>query len=172
MKRCGVCSVMLPVGRFRVQSQRNRRSAKIETYLSRNCRRCEQERVDHYRKYTPSGVAAEIYRRLKCRSKAQGLQFDLTKAWIVEQLDSQKYCCALTGIEMACSVTGRAGATEGYQWNSISADQINSHCGYTKANVRFVLNIVNLFKHSGDDARMYFIAEALLRQRAKREEAS
>jgi len=53
----------------------------------------------------------------------------------------------------------------GFAWNSLSCDRINPRGGYTKRNVRFVLNIMNLFHNDGPDSRMYRLAEAFLRHR-------
>lgn len=50
-------------------------------------------------------------------------------------------------------------------WDSISIDKINPKLGYIKSNVRFVLNIINLFKHKGTDEYMYMLAEKLLENR-------
>ena len=48
---------------------------------------------------------------------------------------------------------------------SISVDRIDPGGGYTKDNVRFVLNQVNVFRQNGPDDRMYEIAAALLDHR-------
>lgn len=55
----------------------------------------------------------------------------------------------------------------GFNWNSISIDRIKHDGGYTKNNVRFVLNQVNIFRQNGPDERMYDIAEALIRNRKR-----
>jgi hypothetical protein len=54
---------------------------------------------------------------------------------------------------------------QGFHLDSISIDRINHTSGYTKDNIRFVLNQVNVFRSNGSDERMYKIAEALLKNR-------
>lgn len=51
---------------------------------------------------------------------------------------------------------------EGFQWDSLSTDRINPKGGYTKDNVRFVLNQVNIFRQDHSDKQMYMLAQALL----------
>lgn len=157
-KRCQTCREYKPLASFRVKK-------KITgPYLSWYCKPCEKDHVDHYRRFTKAGAAAEITRRLKYRSRESGLPYDLTKQWIVEQLERQEWKCALTGLPLHWQrVKGERG--RGYQWDSVSVDRIDAGGPYTKQNVRFVLNIVNLFRNDGGDARMYAVAEALLRYR-------
>jgi hypothetical protein len=56
---------------------------------------------------------------------------------------------------------------QGFHLDSISIDRINHKGGYTKDNIRVVLNQVNIFRSNGSDERMYKIAKALLEYRSE-----
>lgn len=152
---------MLPVEDFR---RRNDSSKKDASWINSVCRKCEQAGVEQYRTMTKEGFVAEIVRRKKNTSRALGVLFDLTPEWVREQLDAQDWKCALTGLPL-CTLKVAGEKRSGYRWDSISVDRVRPKGGYTKNNVRFILNVVNLFKSDGDDDRMYMIAEALIARR-------
>ena len=78
--------------------------------------------------------AADMYRRLKKRSKRYGVQFDLDLAWFQTRLDLGT--CEITGLTFDFSHGER-------QPYGPSVDRIQAGGGYTKANCRMVLRAVN-----------------------------
>jgi hypothetical protein len=92
----------------------------------------------------------------KQRAKAKNIPFDLTFDWGKATWTG---FCALTKIPFA----DRSEATSGMF--SPSLDRVIPEKGYVQDNCRFVLLCVNTFKNDGTDAAMYFIAEALLKNR-------
>lgn len=93
----------------------------------------------------------------KQRATKFGIKFDLDSAWCKAQYTGY---CALTGIAFSYS-----GIKRGPKMYAPSIDRINPAKGYTKHNCRIVLVAVNFLKHSGTDADMYRIAEALINHR-------
>jgi hypothetical protein len=159
----GICGEMLPLSRFR-----NRRDFSSKGHwVNSVCRKCEAAGIEQYRTMTKEGIVAELFRRKKSLCRVNHWPFDLTKEWLREQLDKQEWKCALTGIPFrALKVAGEK--RSGYRWDSVSLDRVDPRLGYVQSNVRFILNVINLFKNDGDDKRMYMLAEALLRQRRTR----
>jgi hypothetical protein len=162
-KICINCNLIKSIKDFRIKKKNNKKKNIIELYKTNICKKCEQKGVADYRKFTPEGRAAEIVRRTKSFCKTHNLPFDLDKDWVLLTLESQKWKCALTGIEMS-----KNSANNGFAWNSLSIDRIDAKKGYVKENVRFILNIVNLFRNDGNDDRMYLIAQALLDYRKEK----
>lgn len=162
-KFCINCDLIKSIKDFRSRKRFNKKKNKVENQIMTWCKQCEQKGVADYRKFTPEGRAAEIVRRTKSFCKTHNLPFDLDKDWILLTLESQKWKCALTGIEMT-----KNSANSGFAWNSLSIDRIDAKKGYVKENVRFILNIVNLFRNDGNDDRMYLIAQALLDYRKEK----
>jgi hypothetical protein len=157
-KRCNNCNHMKDVASFRTR----RRGG---NWLNSVCRICEQNNVLHYRTMTPEGVVAEILRRKKHLCKKENLPFDLTKDYLLERLVKIDWKCELTRLPMRSVKSNIDEKYQGFQLDSISLDRIKHDGGYTKDNVRFVLNQVNIFRSNGDDDRMYKIAEALVANR-------
>lgn len=151
---CKYCRKELSIGHFRnrLDKRDNRKR------LDNACIQCASDRVEDYRK-TDRGIAAEIVRRTKHICKKNGLPFDLDKCWVFQKLNSIDWNCELTGLPMIKNTIG------GFTLNSISVDRIRPGQGYTKDNIRFVLNQVNIFRQNGTDAQMYMISEALLKYR-------
>ena len=110
------------------------------------------------------GIARDIVYRKKTVCKKENMPFDLTPEWVLYRLNEIEWKCELTGLPMKSNRDGTKSRGEKYEfcWNSISVDRIIPHKGYTKNNVRFVLNQINAFKTDGDDDRMCMIAKALL----------
>lgn len=93
----------------------------------------------------------------KGRAKARRLPFDLTPEW-----GQQRWTgfCELTKIPFS---PRRDSSSSIF---SPSIDRIEPAKGYTQNNCRFVLLGVNGLKHDGTDEAMYFVAAALLSNRA------
>lgn len=159
-KRCNSCLEMISIDNFRTR----RRSG---SWLNSICRSCEQRRVEHYRTMTPEGIVSEIVRRKKSYCKKNNLEFNLTKEFILDRLNDIEWKCELTGLPMRSVKNDLNEKYKGFHLDSISLDRIDHSGGYTKENVRFVLNQVNVFRSNGDDDRMYKIAEALVKNRKK-----
>lgn len=165
-KRCHSCKRMLNIDLYRVRSSRYTRKGRrvSDSWINNVCRECESAGIDQYRTKTKLGVAAEIVRRTKSKCAALSLPFDLDRAWVLRQLDEQKWACALTRIPFNWKRVEGA-RRRGFSWDAVSVDRIQHKRGYTKGNVRFILNAVNLFRNDGSDVRMYAIAAALLQCR-------
>ncbi len=163
-KICFKCRDMLDVKLFRVREKKRGRGK--GKYINNICKECEHKSVEDYRR-TDRGIAAEIVRRTKYNCKVRSLPFDLDKDWVFERLNSIGWKCELTGLPM--NPKGLE-MRSGFQWDSISTDRINPKGGYTKDNVRFILNQINVFRQDHPDEQMYMLAEALIDYRSKNAE--
>ena len=160
-KYCRQCNELFDLSCFRIKGNNSK------GYWEDNiCKTCDFKKVKDYR-LTDKGIAAEIVRRTKYTSKKEGLSFDLDKEWVLNKLNSIDWKCELTGLLMVKKRDNLSHNNTGFQWNSISIDKIKPELGYTKQNVRFVLNQINCFKQDGDDDRLYMLAEALIKFRKK-----
>lgn len=161
-KICFACNEMLDVTFFRIKEKKTGRGK--GKYITNICKQCEQNQVAEYRK-TDRGIAAEIVRRTKSVSKIESLLFDLDKDWVFEKLNQIEWRCELTGLPFNLIKNGGEHRRTGFQWDSLSIDKIVPSKGYTKNNVRFILNQLNMFKQDGDDERMFMLAKALLEKK-------
>jgi dUTP pyrophosphatase len=75
----------------------------------------------------------------KSRAKKKQIDFDLTYEFLVDLYNKQNKKCYYSGLELSLD------NTHGY--NIISLDRVDSTKGYTKDNVVFCLNCINLFKN-------------------------
>lgn len=73
-------------------------------------------------------------------AKQRGLAFDLSEADIDEALESQGYCCAITG---AAFSTAKVEGMRIRPWLP-SIDRIDSSSGYLRGNIRIVCGFVNI----------------------------
>lgn len=158
-KKCNSCNIMQSKSNFRL------RKSGSGHYINSLCKKCEQEKVVQYRTMTPEGIVAEIIRRKKHDCKKHNLPFDLTKKYVLSRLNEIDWRCELTGLPMRAIKSTLDEKYQGFHLDSLSLDRINHKGGYTKDNVRFVLNQVNIFRSNGSDDRMFKIAEALFKKK-------
>lgn len=158
-KICFACKEMLDVENFRIKEKKTGRGK--GKYINNICRPCDQLKVEEYR-LTDIGIAAEIARKHKYVCKIEKLPYDLDKHWVLEKLNSIGWKCELTGLSFKIKQSTTDAKVYGFQWNSISMDRIIPKSGYTKDNVRFVLNQINVFRQNHSDEQMYMLAQALL----------
>jgi len=158
-KRCKICEMMLSLDNFRLKG--NHQKGFFENNI---CRTCDASKIKDYR-LTDKGIAAEIVRRTKHISKKKKLDFNLDVSWVYQRLLDIDWKCELTKLPMRKNREKVNHKHEGFMWDSISIDKIDPKLGYVKDNVRFISNIINLFKHKGTDAHMYMLAENLLLNR-------
>lgn len=163
-KLCFQCRDMIDIEQFRIKEKKHGRSK--GKYRNNICITCEGHKVAEYRR-TDRGIAAEIARRTKSKCKKLILPYDLDKDWILDKLNTIEWKCELTRLPMNLRTETRSG----FQWDSISTDRINPKGGYTKDNVRFILNQVNVFRQDHPDDQMYMIAKALLDRKKENEQA-
>lgn len=155
-KICFKCKNMLEVKLFRIREKKQGRGK--GKYINNICRKCEHLMVEDYRR-TECGVAAEIVRRTKYVCKKEKLPFDLDKEWVLNRLNSISWKCELTGLSMSPKGFSKS---SGFKWDSISTDRLDPSGGYTKSNIRFILNQINVFRQNHSDDQMYMLAQALL----------
>jgi hypothetical protein len=161
-KYCKQCNSVKLKEDFRLRHKRAKKDQHNESYRDTICSKCSNENVDKYRR-SKEGAIAEAYRRTRDRARDKGLEFDLDKTWIREQLEAQSWKCKLTGIDLNYS---REGIATGFRsLYSVSADRINSSKGYTKDNVRFVCNWINVALQNGTDDAFEELAIRFLENR-------
>lgn len=108
-----------------------------KNYYEENKTSILQYQKEYY--YSDNGKLNSIYNTAKRRAKKLGIDFDLTKEWITEQITKQDNCCALTKIPFMIE------QTKNYiNPFAPSLDRINSNKGYTINNVRIVCVALNL----------------------------
>jgi hypothetical protein len=161
-KTCTKCDQELLYDSFRI------RKDGYCNYYNSLCKKCEYKEYNNYVKRTEKGIASNIFSRKKYDSKSKNLDFDLDTDWIVDKLKKINWKCELTQIPFDTFRNDDEKKT-GFNSHSISVDRINPKKGYTKDNVRFILNQVNVFKQNGTDEQMYELAEALIKNRKKNE---
>lgn len=159
-KKCNSCHQMKLKSEFRYRKGH---------WVNSVCKQCEAEKTLQYRTMTPEGVVAEILRRKRHTCSKYNLSFDLTKEFLLGRLNSIDWRCELTGLPLRAIKTSLDEKYQGFHLDSISLDRIDHKGGYTKNNIRIVLNQVNIFRSSGSDERMYKIAEALIRHKKEKQ---
>lgn len=117
------------------------------------------ERTDRIRKKSLQYYYDHLIDRrlfsVRHRAETLGLPYDLDKEWY------------LSGIEKGCAMTGipfelNHGLNHGRSAKHPSIDRIDSKKGYTKANCRMVLNIMNFWKLDYVDDQLYEVAKAFV----------
>lgn len=153
---CKICLKELNLIDFRIKNDKRDNKKRLDNI----CKPCSAANNSEYWR-TDKGISAHIVVRTKYFCKKNKLPFDLDKKWVLDKLNNINWKCELTGLPMKKNAKG------GFVLDSISVDRIKPGQGYTKDNIRFVLNQVNIFRQNGDDNNMYKIAQALLDYRGK-----
>lgn len=110
---------------------------------------------------TLRGRAGVLCRSAKRTAKNLGLEFDLTKEWILEKLKIGK--CEVTGIEFDLTNRGKGKKGAGnVQKYAPSLDREDPCKGYTTSNVRLVVWLYNVGKSTYTHQDLVEFAHALL----------
>lgn len=104
---------------------------------------------------TVGGRASQILRSIKYRAKKNGLEFDLTREWVIEKLSGR---CEFTGKRFI--ITGNGDTLRG-PW-SPSVDKIDVTRGYTIDNCRMVVLAFNQARSNWGDESVRELARAIL----------
>jgi hypothetical protein len=81
----------------------------------------------------------QCLRSARNRKNRRHMEFDLTIDWLLDEVEKQNFCCALTGIEFFAAHRSN-GAKNPY---TPSIDRIDPKRGYTRDNVRIVCFAIN-----------------------------
>lgn len=122
--------------------------------------RLERSRVAYHRdKLEPKLIAKSLWGGAKRRARNEGLEFTLTKEWVMRLV-----------VGGVCEVSGiRFEPGNGIHHPlSPSIDRIDRGYGYTEENSRLVIWAVNNLKGTGDDNTMWKVVEAMISNRNKR----
>jgi len=107
--------------------------------------------------HSEAGKLNSMFNTAKKRAEKKNIEFNLTKEWISQQLEKQKYCCILTNIPLIFN------ETENYiNPYAPSLDRIDSNQGYTKDNVRIVCAAINLSLNEFGEDTFRKICEAYI----------
>jgi hypothetical protein len=105
-------------------------------------------------------VSAKLLANTQVRARRRGLSCDLTVPGIVQMLEDQHYCCAISGLPFDLAwAKGRDLFRNPY---APSIDRKQSKQGYTAANCRLVLSAINYGMNEwGEDVYLTIAAAAV-----------
>jgi hypothetical protein len=164
MKICSKCKVEKKLTEFN-------RTKTNKDGLSYLCRECNLEQSRKYRKAnkdkyyndqqrkreTKPVFLSQLLYNAKTRAVKKNIEFDLTKEFLEELLDSSEMKCSVTGLEMNLECHSRKKANP----FKCSIDRIDSSRGYLQDNVRFVCWAVNQMKADRTDEELKFWVESI-----------
>lgn len=129
--------------------------AQQKTYYKKNKKNVLRYQKEYY--YSVNGKINSMYNTSKRRAKKKNMPFDLTKEWIIQQLETQNHLCALTQLPFLFEETEN-------QLNPYapSLDRIDPNKGYTQDNVRIVCSIINLSLNEFGEETFKKICESYL----------
>jgi len=153
-KRCSRCRLKKSVFEFSknrrqvdgLQSQCKECSALSQgEHRARDAGRAKANDVKSFSKYylTSNGRATFMLGNARARARRLGLEFSLTKEWLLEKLSHGR--CEATGLPFDIS-TGYGKGGSGLNSFSPSLDRVDAFGGYTPDNVQVVVLIYNRAK--------------------------
>lgn len=110
------------------------------------CKKCRASNRD---------VSKEMIRNTRSRAKRKGLEFNLTREYIVELNKAQDGKCVYTGIELDWEVGNYPGKQRVCTPERASVDRIDPNKGYTVDNIQLVCDFVNRIKAWYSDGDIY-----------------
>lgn len=141
-KKCSKCKRIKPLNGFHggVDTLDGKR---------KSCKECvNKERRDRYHEkdkfnyHTANGKMTPALANAKYRAKKKGIDFDITRDYIIEVWNSQDGRCAITKEKFQLDCTDR------YSTNSAHLDRIDSSKGYIKGNIQWIIGWVNIMKNN------------------------
>jgi hypothetical protein len=145
--------------RERYHRDPDKHRAASRAYREKDPERFSAMRAANYQKLRNSTPWLSLIYTAKDRAKAKRLDFDLTPEWAMSIWTGR---CAVTDLPFSIGLRGT-----GPKRMSPSIDRIDSACGYTQNNCRFILHAVNALKQDGTDEDMLFVAESIVRMLKK-----
>lgn len=178
LKWCNVCKTYKPADEFGTYVRHRPRHDR-PTYsrkgnppvpgsvvVESSCRPCRRARVrkgyddrQSKRGVGESGLAAfvaTIINRIRGRSKANGIPFDLSVPWVVEQYALQGGICPITGLVITYDPRLPRQST------NLSVDRIASGGPYTRENCRLVTRIGNTIRWQMTDAELLVLCRGVV----------
>lgn len=152
LRKCSVCKLEAKSEEDLILFRKSRLSKFGRINL---CNKCARERNNENRQKRWMHYFYEI-KRGKCRR--DGVLFNLTENYIRKLWNNQQGLCALTKIKMAKPYSREDKDFIG------SLDRINPRTGYTKGNIRWVINYVNALRGSKGDEFLYRVAKAIVEE--------
>lgn len=125
---CGDCKKELPTTMF------HKDSSKKGHYSL--CKSCKAKHRD---------LLQEMLSSARYRAKQRGLEYDLTKDFIISLNEKQGGKCIYTGVTLNWNIVP-CGKQRVCPPDRVSIDRIDSALGYTRDNVQLVTNTINCFK--------------------------
>lgn len=120
----------------------------LRTGKSVCCRSCS--------KYLGIGdLSSTFFSRIKEGAKARNIKMDITIEYAFNLLKSQKYKCALSGLNLIMSKTFSQDKIDCENSTTASLDRINSNLGYIEGNIQWIHKDINIMKNNYDEK--YFI---------------
>lgn len=129
-----------------------------KTRRERDNRLKEEERVDMCK-----GAIASKLQDVRRRCKKKGWKYELSKEWLIAELESQGYKCSLTGRKLQYY-------TDGFKRNPwcMSIDRIDSDVGYIPTNCRVVCYAVNAAMNEWGESVLAEIANKYITHQNRR----
>lgn len=109
---------------------------------------------------TVEGRAARMFSACRARCKHSGIEFNLTKEWILNKLIAGK--CEATGIPFDLSLPPRKERGSRTRAFAPSLDRVQCGAGYTTDNVRVTVFIFNVAKSDFSDTELLTLANAIV----------
>jgi hypothetical protein len=125
----------------RAYYQRHRERLSAEETARRRVRGPEENRRRSLKdRSTPRGFLLGLACAARQRSVKRGIEFSITRDYLVRLFEEQEGCCALTGQPMTMVVG------QGRVRTNISVDRIDAARGYVEGNLQLVCDHVNRAK--------------------------
>lgn len=106
----------------------------------------------------PNGRTSQLLRSIKLRTKKAGMEFDLTRDWILSRVERGR--CEATGLTFVLTGDEERGRLRS-PW-SPSIDRLDTTRGYTQDNCRMVVLAFNTARSDWGDGVVMKMARALL----------
>ena len=123
---------------------RNREKLLAMETARRSTPEAKAKRVEYYAEYY-SYLDKWLSKKLNQARRRKGVFCDLQIEDLVQLWHEQEGACALTGVELTREVG------QGRKTTTASLDRIDPRLGYTKGNVRFLCDAVNVMKSAMTD---------------------
>lgn len=143
-KECRDCHTLKPLSEYHAsQSTTDDRRSDCKD-CSNKKRRKQYHSSDKFKYHTADGKMTPALANAKYRAKKKGLEFDITRDYIISLWNEQDGRCKITNEKFKLDSNSK------YSKDGAHLDRIDSSKGYVKGNVQWIIGWVNLMKSSYD----------------------
>lgn len=159
-KICTSCKKNLPIEKYRLCNQKDRKTLKTYSHYPSKCQDCENNYYREQSRWKAKNDIEYCIRKRLTRYKNNNLLFDLDAPYLINLYYQQNAKCYYTNAELDYRTVEMKDFHK-----SLSLDRLTPDKGYVKGNVVWTTMFINAMKSSSTESEFYDLMKQILKNK-------